>query len=51
VAKQALGQEVFGHLVHLAKQEELAWAGRPAEQSVDGGAVTGWELARYFERG
>jgi glutamine synthetase len=51
VGKEALGEEVFGHLVQLAKQEQLAWAHRPAEQPEEGRAVTGWELVRYFERG
>jgi glutamine synthetase len=51
VAKEALGEEVFAHLAHLAKQEQLAWAHRPDEQPEEGRAVTGWELVRYFERG
>jgi glutamine synthetase len=42
VAREALGDFVFEHLLNTAKQEQVIF---------DNNTVTDWELARYFERG
>ena len=47
VARVALGEEVFDHLLRLARAEQLALkaAGTAGE-----GTTSAWELIRYFER-
>ncbi len=42
VAREALGDFVFEHLLNTAEQEQIIF---------DNQVVTDWELARYFERG
>src|SRR6476620_11361983 len=42
VAREALGDFVFEHLLNTAEQEQIIF---------DNTCVTDWELARYFERG
>lgn len=42
VMREAFGDYVFGHLVNMARQEQVIF---------DNNAVTDWELERYFERG
>jgi glutamine synthetase len=42
VAREALGDFVFEHLVNTARQEQVIF---------DNTTVTDWELERYFERG
>jgi glutamine synthetase len=40
--REAFGDFVFGHLVNMARQEQIIF---------DNQTVTDWELIRYFERG
>ena len=40
--REAFGDYVFGHLVNMARQEQIIF---------DNNTVTDWELERYFERG
>ena len=42
VMREAFGDFVFGHLLNMARQEQIIF---------DNQTVTDWELARYFERG
>ena len=42
VMREQFGDYVFGHLLNMAKQEQIIF---------DNQTVTDWELARYFERG
>ena len=42
VMREAFGDFVFGHLVNMARQEQIIF---------DNQTVTDWELIRYFERG
>ena len=42
VMREAFGDFAFGHLVNMARQEQIIF---------DNTTVTDWELARYFERG
>lgn len=42
IAREALGDFVFEHLLNTAEQEQIIFDNR---------VVTDWELARYFERG
>ena len=42
VMREAFGDYVYGHLVNMARQEQVIF---------DNNAVTDWELERYFERG
>ena len=42
VMREAFGDFVFGHLLNMARQEQIIF---------DNNCVTDWELARYFERG
>jgi glutamine synthetase len=52
VAKEAFGDEVFGHLLHLARHEHQAFERYLYETGLDPNlGVTDWELRRYFERG
>ena len=46
VAAEAFGPDVHHHMVNTARQEWEA----SVRGGVDGDGVTGWELARYFER-
>ncbi|HZD68100.1 MAG TPA: glutamine synthetase family protein [Actinomycetes bacterium] len=47
VAREALGEEVFDHLLCLARAEKLAFEAAAVEGE---GAAGEWELIRYFER-
>jgi glutamine synthetase len=52
VAKDALGDEVFTHLLQVARHEQQAFERYLYESEIDPHAgVTDWELRRYFERG
>lgn len=42
VMREAFGDFAFGHLVNMARQEQIIF---------DNQTVTDWELIRYFERG
>jgi glutamine synthetase len=42
VMREAFGDFVFGHLVNMARQEQIIF---------DNQTITDWELIRYFERG
>ena len=42
VMREAFGDFVFGHLLNMARQEQIIF---------DNNTVTDWELIRYFERG
>ena len=42
VMREAFGDFAFGHLVNMARQEQIIF---------DNNTVTDWELIRYFERG
>ena len=42
VMREAFGDFVFGHLLNMARQEQIIF---------DNQTVTDWELIRYFERG
>ncbi len=41
VMRERFGDYVFGHLLNMARQEQIIF---------DNQTVTDWELARYFER-
>jgi len=52
LARQSFGEEVFDHLLQLARHELQAFEQYLYETGLDPKpAVTDWELRRYFERG
>ena len=52
VAREAFGDEVFTHLLQVARHEQQAFDRYLYETETDpNGGVTDWELRRYFERG